>query len=537
MHEPVGVRTEYLLDAARSHTIHDALRPVLSEIRHLLGASVGLVAYRPRRHEGHLLVLAADTPDLPEPPLPNEAFHANLSTPRRAAVLSDIRFASAVRSYRLRLASAMVVPWRDPFGDGMVVVGHTEVRPGLPAPAADLVRRLRQDVRRSMSSGRRSGAGEINRGLQRVMKDIAVAAVDCADVGEALTTLILSAKWLFDSEVAYLSLPTTDADTFTFDQMLGIRTSDFRHLRIREGQGLGGLARSLRRPVRSVDYGRDPRLFAAPVAETAQEGIVSAMATPIVVDDQVQAVLYVGDRSLRPFSETDEELLGEVAEYATLGLKRQATEAYRRDVLRRQEQERLAYDLHDTAVRGLLEIGFAAERARAADHGAPDVRADLDSIAAAAERCMEALRGQLDLLVQGTSGRSASAVLEEIAEASVRPGAGHRFAVRGPDGLVPDPVAESLVRIGQEALVNVDVHAGGRAEVTLEVTSDEWVLSVVDDGSGAGAASNPPDDTRAHLGMMAMQRAAGRVLGRLEQFADSGGGHVVRVAVPTSGSR
>lgn len=81
------------------------------------------------------------------------------------------------------------------------------------------------------------------------------------------------------------------------------------------------------------------------------------------------ALPYVSDRTLHPFGEIDEEILGEVAEYATLGLKRQAAEAYRCEVLRRQEQERLAYDLHDTAVRGLLEIGFAAERARAAVGG------------------------------------------------------------------------------------------------------------------------------------------------------------------------
>ncbi|ODU03434.1 MAG: hypothetical protein ABS81_14170 [Pseudonocardia sp. SCN 72-86] len=538
MPEPVGVRSEYLLDAGRSHTIHDALRPVLADIRSLLGAPLALVAYRPAAPDADLLVLAADAPELAEPPLPNETFRAAGPAVRRAAVLADLDFVSTLRPYRVRLRSAVVVPWRDSYGDGMIVVGHTADRPRLPAPAADLVRRLRGDVRRGMVAGRRDGAGEINRDLQRAMKDIAAATVDCEDVGEALTTLLVSAKWLFDSEVSYFSLPTDDAGTFTFDQMLGIRTPDFRHLRMGEGQGLGGLARSLRSPVRSLNYGRDDRLFAAPVTETAQEGIVSAMAAPIVVDDRVQAVLYVGDRALRPFSETDGEVFGEFAEYATLGLKRQATEAYRRAVLRRQEQERLAYDLHDTAVRGLLEIGFAAERARAVDQGAPDVQAGLDTIAAAAERCMEALRGQLDLLVAGTSGRSADAVLEEIAEASVRPEVRHRYVADASDGLLPDPVADALVRIGQEALVNVDVHAaGGAAEVSLRVTPDEWVLSVADDGSGRPAQPTPSDDTRAHIGLVAMQRAAGRVLGRLERFDQPGGGHVVRVVVPKSGGR
>jgi signal transduction histidine kinase len=534
--EPVGVRTEYLLDAGRSHGISDALQPVLAEIRALLGASIGLVTYRPKITDAHLLVLAADAPGLPEPPLPNETFQADRLPVRRASALADVELTSTLRPYRILLRSAVLVPWSDPYGDGMVVVGRTGVRPGLPEPASDLVRRLRSDLRRSMSSGRRHGAMEINRDLHRAMKDVAAATVECADVSEALTTLLVSAKWLFDSEVAYLSLPEDDVETFTFDQVLGIRTPDFRHLRIRGGQGLGGLARSLRRPVRSLNYARDSRLFAAPVAETVREGIVSAMAAPIMVDDQIQAVLYVGDRALRPFSATDEEVLGEFAEYATLGLKRQATEDYRHDVLRRQEQERLAYDLHDTAVRGLLEIGFAAERARAAAHGGPEVAAGLESIAAAAERCMEALRGQLDLLIQGTSGRTAGAVLEEIAEASLRPETRHRFVVHGPEAVLPNAVADALVRIGQEALVNVDLHAGGSpADVSLQVTADEWILSVANDGSGNPPEPAPEDHTRAHLGLAAMQKAAGKVLGRVERFSSSEGGYVVRAIVPTMG--
>ncbi|RTL67834.1 MAG: hypothetical protein EKK42_13525 [Pseudonocardiaceae bacterium] len=192
--EPVGVRSEYLLDAGRSHTIHDALQPVLSEIRSLLGATTALVAYRPTAPDADLLVLAADAPDLAEPPLPNETFRAGMPAVRRAAVLADLDFVSTLRPYRVRLRSAVVVPWRDAYGDGMIVVGHTEERPRLPAPAADLVRRLRGDVRRGMVAGRRDGAGEINRDLQRAMKDIAAATVDCEDVGEALTTLLVSAK-------------------------------------------------------------------------------------------------------------------------------------------------------------------------------------------------------------------------------------------------------------------------------------------------------------------------------------------------------
>lgn len=534
---PVGVRTEYLLDAGRSRTIGAALQPVLAEVRGLVGASVGLVGYWPHTRDASLLMLAVDAPDLADPPLPNESFQlGSVPSLGQPSVLTDLTLSSTLRPLGLMLRSALVVPWADPHGKGIVIVGQTGATPVMSETATNVVRHLSTSVRKTVSTGRRQGAVEINRDLQQAMKEVAAAAVERFDVGETLSTLLGSARRLFDSDVAYLSLPEHDNETFTFDQMLGIHTSDFRHLRIREGQGLGGLSRSRRQPVRSPNYARDSRLHAAPVTETAREGIVSAMATPVVVDEEVQAVLYVGDRKLRPFSETDEDVLGEFADYATLGLKRRTTEAYRRDVLRRQEQERLAYDLHDTAVRGLLEIGFTAEQGCETAGGDTDVRANLASIAAAAERCMEALRGRLDELLDSASERTASEVLEEIAEASLQPDAGHRFLVHGSDSMLPDAVADALVRIGQEALVNVDLHAGNSAAVGLEVTADEGVLTVAD--AGPGASTNPADSTESpehsHLGLRAMQRAADRVHGQVERRSPPGpGGFLVRATVPT----
>lgn len=538
---PVGVRTEYLLDAGRSHTIGAALQPVLAEVRGLVGASVGLVGYWPHTPSTSLLMLAVDAPHLADPPLPNESFQLGSAlSGRHPSVVTDLTLRSTLRPLGVLLRSALVVPWTDPHGYGMVIIGQPGATPPIvPEVARSVVQHLSTRVRETVSTGRRNGAVEINRDLQQAMKEVATAAVDRFDVAETLTTLLVSARRLFESDVAYLSLPEHDEETFTFDQVLGIHTSDFRHLRIREGQGLGGLSRSQRQPVRSLNYARDSRLRAAPVTETAREGIVSAMATPIVVDDEIRAVLYVGDRKLRPFSETDEDVLGEFADYATLGLKRRTTEAYRRDVLRRQEQERLAYDLHDTAVRGLLEIGFTAEQGCDAAGGDSDVRSDLASIAAAAERCMEALRGRLDELLDSASERTASEVLEEIAEAALRADAGHRFHVHGSDSMLPDAVADALVRIGQEALVNVDLHAGNSAEVGLEVTTDEWVLTVADVGSEAranapGSAERPE---HGHLGLRAMQRAADRVHGRVEHLSPpDAGGFLVRVTVPTGGN-
>ncbi|MCA1226625.1 hypothetical protein [Saccharopolyspora sp. 6M] len=202
---PVGVRTEYLLDAGRSHAIYTALRPVLSEVRRMLGGSLGLVGYRPRTPGSDLLVLAVDAPGMADPPLPNESFQlGSLPSRHQPSVLADLLLSSSLRPRQLLLRSALVVPWADEHGAGMVIVGQTRTTPALPQTTADVVRRMSANVRKTVSTGRRQGAVEINRDLQRAMKEVAAGAVDCADVGGALTTLLRSVQRLFNSDVAYL---------------------------------------------------------------------------------------------------------------------------------------------------------------------------------------------------------------------------------------------------------------------------------------------------------------------------------------------
>ena len=45
-----------------------------------------------------------------------------------------------------------------------------------------------------------------------------------------------------------------------------------------------------------MNYAQDTRLLAAPVTETQDEGILSAVAAPLVRAQDVHGVLYVGSR-------------------------------------------------------------------------------------------------------------------------------------------------------------------------------------------------------------------------------------------------
>lgn len=522
---------EYLVDGGGSQAIHDAVRPVLDEIQALLGGELGVVVYEP--HGGPAVTLASCGP---QGFLPNEAVVTDPVLPRRSpAVLERLAIRSRLRGHGVRLRSSVAVPWRDRHGHGAVVVGNLATSLGDPDAVLDddVRRHFRQALGRAVRRGRQAGALQLGRDLRAATRTMAEAAVASEQGSAGLTAILASARELFRAEVAYLAVPVDASGTYVFDEALGIRTAPFRRLRVQHGHGLGGLARRLGRPVCSANYAADGRLEAAPVDETRGEGIVSAMAAPVSVGSEIAAVLYIGDRRMRPFTGVDEELLEELAGHAAPGVRRRYGDADRARTLERAVREQVAYDLHDSVVRGLVAIGFEAEQAR---HriGEDDTATRLDTIARAAEAAMTRLRGELELLVSAPRGGSvaASEILDRIALVP------ERHVVRvleldGPDLEVDPDAADALVRVGQEAVTNAEQHSGcDHLTVRVETSPHAVALHVVDDGTfdpASGASGG------AHFGMRAMHAAVEGVGGRLEiTRATPTGTHVHAVVAPGS---
>lgn len=257
------------------------------------------------------------------------------------------------------------------------------------------------------------------------------------------------------------------------------------------------------------------------------------------MDDQIKGVVYVGNRHLKPFTETDETLLAEFAGYSSLGLKRREVDEYRDSVVQRKERERLAHDLHDSVVRGLLRIGFEAE---AAQHNCQDdaLRRRMAVIGSAAEECMGMLRHHLSVLIgdaeygQPSTGAE---VLGQIASVRRGPGIDRTTELCGPcpDALIPPPAAKALIHVGQEALTNAEIHSGcRRAHTALEIDAESFELRVADDGGGLDptALDQVLAPTSPHLGFRSMRTAVTRLGGRLTVESGSLGGLQVRAVLP-----
>ncbi|WP_374203133.1 sensor histidine kinase [Streptomyces sp. ST2-7A] len=103
----------------------------------------------------------------------------------------------------------------------------------------------------------------------------------------------------------------------------------------------------------------------------------------------------------------------------------------------------------------------------------------------------------------------------------------------------PEPlhrdVEATVLRVAQEALTNVDKHAGAsRVGVTLSYMGEVLTLDVRDDGTGFEASPNgvPAPNGTGGLGLPGMRQRAARVAGEVVVESGPGAGTAVCLKVP-----
>src|SRR5919109_1960731 len=87
------------------------------------------------------------------------------------------------------------------------------------------------------------------------------------------------------------------------------------------GGGQGGLGWATGRAVRTDDRRADARFGDAHADLVASEGTVAALAVPIRSGERVEGVIFVDNRSPRPFTDRDERVLSGLADHAGVALR------------------------------------------------------------------------------------------------------------------------------------------------------------------------------------------------------------------------
>jgi GAF domain-containing protein/CheY-like chemotaxis protein len=88
---------------------------------------------------------------------------------------------------------------------------------------------------------------------------------------------------------------------------------------IERGKGSGGLVLSTGQPFRTANYMQDPRITRDYADQVESVGVVAQIVVPIQ-DDQLKGLLYVFNRTARPFTDRDQAALTRLANHAAVAI-------------------------------------------------------------------------------------------------------------------------------------------------------------------------------------------------------------------------
>jgi signal transduction histidine kinase len=326
----------------------------------------------------------------------------------------------------------------------------------------------------------------------------------------------LRAALQLESVVLYLEPATTEDDPTL----------------VQEGAGLASLAAAAAAFDHDGSSGRN--------VARVEEGTVLV---PLVAESGVLGCLAASATAGTALTNEQTELLATVGHEVAVAIenarlyreRQESLQTYVRQVTQAHEDERLrmARELHDDTAQELVHLVRKLEQLAAAADPAGGGQAD-EGLAISRNILRSVRRFGRDLRPSILDDLGLLAAIEMVVEETDKllPN-GARLLVSGQPRRLNQPVEVALFRIAQEALRNVDKHAGARsATVDLRFDADEVSLAVTDDGVGFAPPASVPDLARlGKLGILGMKERAELVGGTLELRAGVGKGTCVLARV------
>jgi GAF domain-containing protein len=152
------------------------------------------------------------------------------------------------------------------------------------------------------------------------LSDITRDLASSLDPALVLRKIIEYAKDCCGSDMAFIAPYDRAQQVATIVASVGTRTDVYIGVGIRPGKGIGGKVLETKQPFITSDYLNDPRLSHDynPLAE--QEGFVGNMAVPLLREGEILGVLWVVNRSPRPFTAGHQAVLTKLADQAAIAI-------------------------------------------------------------------------------------------------------------------------------------------------------------------------------------------------------------------------
>ena len=141
------------------------------------------------------------------------------------------------------------------------------------------------------------------------------------NLDRALDVIVQRGRALTGADICYLSLNDFERGETYIRTTAGVRTAALKRIRMRYGDGLGGLVAKEGRPYHSTDYLHDERFVHVVDPEVEAEGMVSLMGVPLKLGQRVVGVLFVGNRYPSTFGDEEVAFLEALGDHAAVAIE------------------------------------------------------------------------------------------------------------------------------------------------------------------------------------------------------------------------
>jgi signal transduction histidine kinase len=300
-----------------------------------------------------------------------------------------------------------------------------------------------------------------------------------------------------------------------------------------EGGDLASTIWRTGRPVRIDDYRGVPGRIAAFVRD--ELGIVSSVASPIVVEGRLWGTLFIHSKQTQPLPlDTEARLTGFTELVATAianAESRGQLMASRARIVAAADEtrRRIERDLHDGIQQRLVSLGLELRAAQAT------VPAQLDELEGALSRAAEGLTSVLGELREISHGLHPAILSEGGLEPALR-ALRRRSAIPveldlHPKRRLPGRVEVAAYYVVSEALTNAAKHARASV-VNVELDTHDAILQLAIRDDGIGGAD--PDQGSGLVGLSDRIEALG---GTLQVTSPAGNGTTLLIEVPLEGQQ
>jgi signal transduction histidine kinase len=296
--------------------------------------------------------------------------------------------------------------------------------------------------------------------------------------------------------------------------------------------------------------GRRPLMLApsetSPQADQLRQ-LGAVLAVPLITDQRLLGFLTLGTkRSGLLYTDDDLDLLGSLAQSATLALENARLHEERLAILRQQlaqvtaaqeeERQRIARELHDGVGPALASLNLRLRTAGKLVQPNPAAAQELKELADLTQANIQDIRRLIyDLRPAVLDELGLVAALKEYVD-RYQQEQGLSVALSAPEGKarLPAPLETTLFRVIQEALTNAARHAKAhRVEVKLDWDDARVALRIADDGQGFNL-QEAADRAKGgqHLGLWSMRERVEQLGGQLQIDSQPGAGTTIQATIP-----